>query len=382
MQISRKEISLELQLLGRVLPSCLTNLFGSGYRSHPSYLFIVDAASRLLEASWKEVIAGVTASCRKLNETKFEPPVLLCNTALSSDTMELLSKGPKFAPDLPTKKVDQLAAVHQVASAIPEPQRQDFLGSAIRAVCFHPPPKPGKISLHAAIEELRQEHLKLLESDKTGVFVVLEEGDFGDKVLGTGCRSLMTENKFSRQSWVSLPMRRNLYSRPSRRFSCSFKTTSIRQCHPAKKTDFRTIMLLTFHDLHLIKKKVQEVEVEHTKEYRYLGVTLQEGPQYLEHERNTLKTSNIRKGHLWNMAKYSYNPYTLARALWKSVAVPAVTYANDAVDFRQTTLKTLDRHQVEIGRWTLGGNGATANLAVTGEMAWSTFKQRDARTKL
>ncbi|KAG0422998.1 hypothetical protein HPB47_001202 [Ixodes persulcatus] len=101
--------ALELQLLRRVLPSCLTNLFGSGYCSHPSYLFIVDAASRLLEASWKEVIAGVTASCHKLNETKFEPAVLLCNTALSSDTIELLSKGPKFAPDLPTKKVDQLA---------------------------------------------------------------------------------------------------------------------------------------------------------------------------------------------------------------------------------------------------------------------------------
>ncbi|KAG0430157.1 hypothetical protein HPB47_022973 [Ixodes persulcatus] len=82
------------------------------------------------------------------------------------------------------------------------------------------------------------------------------------------------------------------------------------------------------------------------------------------------------------MAKYSYNRYTLARALWKSVAVPAVTYANDAVVFQQTTLKTLDRHQVEIGRWALGGNGATANLAVTVEMAWSTFEQRDARAKL
>ncbi|XP_040075942.1 uncharacterized protein LOC120848078, partial [Ixodes scapularis] len=182
MQISRKEISLELRLLERVLPSHMTNLFGPGFRSHPSYLFIVDAASRLLEASWKEVIAGVTASCRKLNEKQLEPPVLLCNTAISSDTIELLSKGPKFAPDLPTKKVDQLASVHQVAAAIPEPQRQDILGSAIRAVCFHQPPKPGKIPLLAAVEELRQEHLKLLESDKTGVFVVLEEGDFGDKV--------------------------------------------------------------------------------------------------------------------------------------------------------------------------------------------------------
>ncbi|XP_029849496.2 uncharacterized protein LOC115331529 [Ixodes scapularis] len=139
------------------------------------------------------------------------------------------------------------------------------------------------------------------------------------------------------------------------------------------------------YNVHELKHtfRVQEVEVEHTKEYRYLGVTLQEGPLCLElHERNTLKTSNIRKGHLWNMAKYSYNPYTLARALWKSVAVPAITYANDAVVFQQTTLKTLDRHQVEIGRWALGGNGATANLAVTGEMAWSAFKQRGARAKL
>ncbi|KAG0437221.1 hypothetical protein HPB47_017549 [Ixodes persulcatus] len=48
----------------------------------------------------------------------------------------------------------------------------------------------------------------------------------------------------------------------------------------------------------------------------------------------------------------------------------------------ETTLKTLDRHLVEIGRGALSGNWATANLPVTGEMAWSTFKQRDARAKL
>ncbi|KAG0429655.1 hypothetical protein HPB47_023419 [Ixodes persulcatus] len=42
---------------------------------------------------------------------------------------------------------------------------------------------------------------------------------------------------------------------------------------------------------------------------------------------------------------------------------------------RQATLQTPELHQVKVGRWALGGNGAQ-------EVAWSTFKQRDAMAKL
>lgn len=59
MQISRKDISLELRLFRKVLLIYMTNHFGTRFRSHPSYRFLLDAGFRLLEASWKEFITGV-----------------------------------------------------------------------------------------------------------------------------------------------------------------------------------------------------------------------------------------------------------------------------------------------------------------------------------
>ncbi|KAG0412130.1 hypothetical protein HPB47_010732 [Ixodes persulcatus] len=62
------------------------------------------------------------------------------------------------------------------------------------------------------------------------------------------------------------------------------------------------------------------------------------------------------------------NTYSVGRILWKTLAVPAVTYANDALTYSAAGIKGLDRHQYELGRWLLGGSSCTANTAVTGEM--------------
>ncbi|KAG0417859.1 hypothetical protein HPB47_005304 [Ixodes persulcatus] len=70
-----------------------------------------------------------------------------------------------------------------VAASIPEQDRQDFVGSAVRSACAHPPPPSSGGSLvPSVLEELRGARLKLLESDKTGVFVIMEEDLFGVKV--------------------------------------------------------------------------------------------------------------------------------------------------------------------------------------------------------
>lgn len=98
----------------------------------------LNAASRQLDSTWKLVVVGVTAPNPSSKTTKFDPPVLSCDNPLSMSTFELLSKGPKFALTLPTEKVDKLASVYQVAASIPETQCQDFLGSAVCAVWFHP----------------------------------------------------------------------------------------------------------------------------------------------------------------------------------------------------------------------------------------------------
>lgn len=68
---------------------------------------------------------------------------------------------------------------------------------------------------------------------------------------------------------------------------------------------------------------------------------------------------------VWHLARHSYNRHSVGRLLWKSLAVQAVTYANDALTYSETVVKCLDRHQYRLGRWLLS---CTANAAVTGEM--------------
>ncbi|KAH7978133.1 hypothetical protein HPB49_004568 [Dermacentor silvarum] len=79
---------------------------------------------------------------------------------------------------------------------------------------------------------------------------------------------------------------------------------------------------------------------------------------------------------------HSYNPYTVGRTLWKAISVPKTTYADDALAYSSETIKCLERHQIELGRWLLGGSMATANAAVSGEMSWSLYEARDARSKI
>ncbi|XP_042145540.1 uncharacterized protein LOC121835424 [Ixodes scapularis] len=182
MQISRKEVSRQLRLMETILPQQMTIIFGPGYGTHPSFRFLQKAASNLLESSWKKVVTGVTTFHHKTPQTKLEPPVVLCDHQLSSGTLDLLSKGPKFSPNLPTTRVDQLTSVHSVATHIPEQDRQAFLDAGVRSACAHAPPPTGKVPIRATVEELQRSHLKLLESDKTGVFVILDEGSYGQKV--------------------------------------------------------------------------------------------------------------------------------------------------------------------------------------------------------
>ncbi|KAM7281199.1 hypothetical protein ISCGN_006048 [Ixodes scapularis] len=128
---------------------------------------------------------------------------------------------------------------------------------------------------------------------------------------------------------------------------------------------------------------LQNQKVQKTTAYKYLGVTITHSKEYLtEQEENVIKKSNKLKGVVWHLARHSYNKYSVGRVLWKSLAVPAVTYANDALTYSETVVKCLDRHQYELGRWLLGGSSCTANAAVTGEMGWSTHEIRDARSKL
>lgn len=90
---------------------------------------------------------------------------------------------------------------------------------------------------------------------------------------------------------------------------------------------------------------------------------------------------NKKKGHSWHLARHSFNPYEIGRLHWKTTAVPAATYANEAMCYSKTTMDQLERQQRELGRWLLQGSFATPNPAIEGELGWSTYFFREARSK-
>ncbi|XP_064485968.1 uncharacterized protein LOC135398497 [Ornithodoros turicata] len=127
---------------------------------------------------------------------------------------------------------------------------------------------------------------------------------------------------------------------------------------------------------------LQNEEVKDTTSYTYLGIQIESKEDYLlEHEQDLLRKMNKKEGHSWHLARHSFNPYEIGRLHWKTTAVPAATYANEAISYSKTTMDQLERQQRELGRWLLQGSFATPNPAIEGELGWSTYSFREARSK-
>ncbi|XP_040071817.1 uncharacterized protein LOC115321787 [Ixodes scapularis] len=171
MQIARSELSQEILVMQRSLPGLMTGIFGACFTVHPSYIILTKSGQDLLNSSWKFVIATASTEKRANQCPKLQPPLNLSGSKLSPEAEALLSKGPKFAPPVTPSRVDQLAAVHQIASRIPEPARQEFLGVGSRLVCMYGAAHPTKPEFPQVVNELRGSDVRLLEADKTGVFV-------------------------------------------------------------------------------------------------------------------------------------------------------------------------------------------------------------------
>ncbi|KAH7932036.1 hypothetical protein HPB52_024979 [Rhipicephalus sanguineus] len=123
--------------------------------------------------------------------------------------------------------------------------------------------------------------------------------------------------------------------------------------------------------------------IEWTSTYRYLGVTLSAAPHYTHHYESELKPRAMRKRAFLNSrALWAFNKFEVTRELWKSVAVPALTFANSVLCLSSGTRQSLEVRQREAGRAALGVHRGVPNEAVQGEVGWSSFEAREAVSKL
>ncbi|KAM7302846.1 uncharacterized protein ISCGN_018354 [Ixodes scapularis] len=231
-QIAREEVSSEVRLMQALLPTTMSKHLGVGFASQPPYRFLRESAAHLLEMSWVQFLRGLKTRMAQHPKLQLEPPSNISKVKLSQATEAFLSQGPKFAPELPVSRVDNLAAVHEVASKIPEANRQDFVSAGSRTVRFHGGGSTTGNMARTVIEEFRQADLGLLEADKEGIFVVLDRDQLDQKTSAALCKnfrplrarpsgSLRSEAKALCDS-LNLPSLKSLISLPSQQYLSIF----------------------------------------------------------------------------------------------------------------------------------------------------------------
>nr|XP_054917938.1 uncharacterized protein LOC129380575 [Dermacentor andersoni] len=129
--------------------------------------------------------------------------------------------------------------------------------------------------------------------------------------------------------------------------------------------------------------EIQGQEIPRVTEYKYLGIWINEGNGYMETQEKTITVKGKRNAAIMkHRALWGYNRYEVLRGMWKGVMVPGLTFGNAVVCFKSGVQSGLDGNQRSVGRLALGAHGTTTNEAVQGDMGWTSFEVREARSKI
>ncbi|XP_045136283.1 uncharacterized protein LOC123519226 [Portunus trituberculatus] len=122
-------------------------------------------------------------------------------------------------------------------------------------------------------------------------------------------------------------------------------------------------------------------EIGRTKEYKYLGIWLDErGCERTKQEK--IARTNQWVGRLGSVARCRANKYEVVRGLWKGVAIPSIMYGLETTVWTRKDLNRLEVLQNITGKIALGANRYVAVEAIRGDMGWSTFRERLAKAVL
>ncbi|XP_049269103.1 uncharacterized protein LOC125757570 [Rhipicephalus sanguineus] len=141
--------------------------------------------------------------------------------------------------------------------------------------------------------------------------------------------------------------------------------------------------VMIFNDNQDSKHRIQEVALEIVDKYKYLGVWISNGAEYLrEHERYVATKGNRNAAVVKNRALWNCSRYDVVRGIWKGVMVPGLTFGNAVLCMRSEVQAKLEVKQRGIGRLALGAHGNTPNQGVQGDMGWTSFESREASSKI
>lgn len=118
------------------------------------------------------------------------------------------------------------------------------------------------------------------------------------------------------------------------------------------------------------KFTIQGKEIHWVEKYKYLGIQIQKGPNYLGLYEEQLRKRALRgKWILGRNTLWAFNRFEVMRGLWKMVVVPGITFGNGVTCLSSTTRNFIETRQREAGE------------AVQGDLGWSGFEARETVAK-
>ncbi|KAH7979446.1 hypothetical protein HPB49_009431 [Dermacentor silvarum] len=117
-------------------------------------------------------------------------------------------------------------------------------------------------------------------------------------------------------------------------------------------------------------------------QYRYLGVNFHASAVLFDKQDEHVRQASVRAANvLRRRSLWGCNKFVLVRELWKAIHVPVLTFANAVICLSAETRQWLERGQRGVGRLALGCHGRVAVEAIQGDLGWSSFEAREARSK-
>ena len=116
--------------------------------------------------------------------------------------------------------------------------------------------------------------------------------------------------------------------------------------------------------------RLGEKMLKRTKEYKYLGMCLNEDGSGKEMRKKLFKARQW-SGRLASVARMRGNKYEVLRNVWKTIAVPSLMRGLDVMPCTLGDCDRLDVIQNVVGRVALGANRYVGVEAIRGDMGWS-----------
>ena len=127
--------------------------------------------------------------------------------------------------------------------------------------------------------------------------------------------------------------------------------------------------------------KLNGTALEIVKEYKYLGLTIEDSG--LSKEKIMTRSKAEKKNAIINSKiHFRANKYEVSRGMWKGWAVPAIMYGMEIIPINQAEQKGLEVVQNKMAKACLGANNYAATQALRGEMGWSSFEERINKAKI